>query len=275
MKEKLHQTIVHNVFIWICVLIFVFPFYWLVTTSFKNRSDSFAMPPKWIFTPILDNFVKVFASGTFVSSYYNSLIIAIASTTISLLVGIPMAYGLSNRFTVKNRQGILLWILSTKMAPPMMVAIPFYMIFMVLHLRDSYIGMILIYLIFNLSFAVWMLHGFIDGIPKELEEAARVDGAMRISALFRIIVPMIKGGIAATGIICFITSWNEFLMALLLTSSSTKTVPVAITNFITLTEGIRWGEIAAASVLVTIPVIVMGICVRKYLIAGMTMGAVK
>jgi ABC-type glycerol-3-phosphate transport system permease component len=233
------------------------------------------MPPKWMFTPILDNFVKVFASGTFVSSYYNSLIIAIASTAISLLVGMPMAYGLSNRFTVKNRQRILLWILSTKMAPPMMVAIPFYIIFMALHLRDSYVGMILIYLIFNLSFTVWMLHGFIDGIPKELEEAARVDGATRINALFIMIVPMIKGGIAATGIICFITSWNEFLMALLLTSSSTKTVSVTITNFITLTEGIRWGEIAAASVLVTIPVIVMGICVRKYLITGMTMGAIK
>jgi ABC-type glycerol-3-phosphate transport system permease component len=275
MKEKLHQTIMRGVFIWICVLIFVFPFYWLLTTSFKNRADAFAMPPKWLFTPILDNFIKVFASGTFVSSYYNSLIIAIASTAISLIVGMPMAYGLSNRFTVKNRQGILLWILSTKMAPPMMVAIPFYIIFMTLHLRDSYVGMILIYLIFNLSFTVWMLHGFIDGIPKELEEAARVDGATRINALFIMIVPMIKGGIAATGIICFITSWNEFLMALLLTSSSTKTVSVTITNFITLTEGIRWGEIAAASVLVTIPVIVMGICVRRYLIAGMTMGAVK
>jgi ABC-type glycerol-3-phosphate transport system permease component len=160
------------------------------------------------------------------------------------------------------------------MAPPMMVAIPFYMIFMVLHLRDSYIGMIVIYLIFNLSFAVWMLHGFIDGVPKELEEAARVDGATRIGAFFRMVIPMLKGGIAATGIICFITSWNEFLMALVLTSTSTKTAPVTITNFITI-EGIRWGEIAAASVLVTFPVIVMGICVRKYLITGMTMGAIK
>jgi ABC-type glycerol-3-phosphate transport system permease component len=274
MKEKLHQTIVRNVFIWLCVLIFIFPFFWLVTTSLKNRADAFAMPPKWLFTPILDNFKKVLDSGAFVSSYYNSLVIAISSTVISLVVGVPMAYGLSNRFAVKSRQGILLWILSTKMAPPMMVAIPFYMLFTVLRLRDSYIGMILIYLIFNLSFAVWMLHGFIDGIPKELEEAARVDGSTRLVALFRMVIPMIKGGIAATGIICFITSWNEFLIALLLTSSSTKTVPVTITNFITF-EGIRWGEIAAASVLVTLPVIVMGICVRKYLITGMTMGAVK
>jgi ABC-type glycerol-3-phosphate transport system permease component len=128
MKERRHQTIIRNAFIWLCVIIFVFPFYWLLTTSLKNRVDAFAMPPKWLFTPILDNFIKVLANGTFVSGYVNSLIIASTSTLISLVVGVPMAYGLSNRFMVKNRQGILLWILSTKMAPPMMVAIPFYII---------------------------------------------------------------------------------------------------------------------------------------------------
>jgi ABC-type glycerol-3-phosphate transport system permease component len=274
MKERLHKIILRNVFVWCCVAFFVFPFYWLITTALKNRVDAFSVPPKWLFTPIFDNFVLVFTTGEFMASYYNSLIIAVLSTFVSLIIGLPMAYGLSNRFRVKNRQGILLWILSTKMAPPIMVAIPFYILFRVLYLRDTYAGMVLVYLIFNLSFAVWMIHGFIDGVPKDLEEAARVDGSTRIRALFVVVLPLIKGGIAATSIICFITSWNEFLMALVLTSSTTKTAPVAITSFISF-EGIRWGEIAAAGVLIALPVIIMGVFVRKYLISGMTMGAIK
>jgi ABC-type glycerol-3-phosphate transport system permease component len=185
-----------------------------------------------------------------------------------------MAYALSNRFSIKNKQGILLWILSTKMAPPVMVAIPFYMIFRVLSLRDTYLGMVLIYMIFNLSFAIWMIRGFVEGIPKELEEAARVDGATRLASLLRIVLPLTRGGLTATAILCFITTWNEFLMALVLTGSKTKTAPIAITSFISF-EGIRWGEIAAAGVLVGLPVIVMGVLVRKHLISGMTMGAIK
>jgi ABC-type glycerol-3-phosphate transport system permease component len=274
MKERKSKVILRNIFVWLCVLFFVFPFYWLITTAFKNRVDAFAMPPKWMFTPVTDNFIKVFTTGEFMNSYYHSLIITFCATVVSILVGFPMAYALSNRFIIRNKQGILLWILSTKMAPPVMVAIPFYIIFRVLSLRDTYLGMVLIYMIFDLSFAVWMIRGFINGIPKELEEAARVDGATRLGSLFRVVLPLIRGGLAATAILCFITTWNEFLMALVLTGSKTKTAPITITSFISF-EGIRWGEIAAAGVLVGLPVIIMGILVRNHLISGMTMGAIK
>ena len=155
-----------------------------------------------------------------------------------------------------------------------MVAIPYYMIFRFLHLQDTYIGLIIVYLTFNLAFTVWMMRGFIEGIPADLENAAMVDGATRAHAFFKVLIPLIRGGISSTAILCFITSWNEFLMALVLTSSNTKTAPVAITSFISF-EGIRWGEIAAAGVMITLPVILMGIMVRKHLISGMTMGAVK
>jgi multiple sugar transport system permease protein len=272
-KEKKTFVLLRNIFVWLSTIFFVFPFYWLVTTAFKNRVDAFRMPPKWFFIPILDNFAKVLTTGEFMSSYCHSLIIAVTSTVVSLIIAFPMAYALS-RFRIKNKTGILLWILSTKMAPPIMVAIPFYMIYRFLHLQDTYVGMILIYLIFNLAFAVWMLRGFIDGIPKDLEEAARIDGLARLSTIFHIILPLTKGGLSATAILSFITSWNEFFIALILTSFRTKTAPVAITSFISF-EGIRWGEIAAAGVLITLPVIIMGISVRKYLISGLTMGAIK
>lgn len=271
--KEILANIFQNIFLWICILFFTYPFYWLLTTAFKNRVDAFSMPPKWIFVPIMDNFIKVFTAGEFMSSYKNSIIISISTTALALVIGIPMAYALA-RYKIKNKTGTMMWLLSTKMAPPILIAIPYYMIFKELHIQDSYLGLIVVYLMFNLAFTVWMGKGFIEGVPVELEEAVRVDGASRIRAFFLIDLPLMKGGIAATAILCFITVWNEFLMSLVLSSSKTKTAPVAITSFISF-EGIRWGEIAAAGVLVAIPVIIMGLMVRKYLISGLTMGAIK
>ena len=205
-KGKKISIILRSLFVWIATIFFIFPFYWLVTTAFKDRVDALT-------------------TGEFISSYYHSLVIATISTIVSLAVALPMAYALS-RFRIKNKNGILLWILSTKMAPPIMVAIPFYMIFRYLHISDTYFGMILVYLIFNLAFAIWMLRGFIDGIPEDLENAARIDGETRLSCIFHIIIPLSKGGLAATAILSFITSWNEFLLALILTSFHTKTAPM-------------------------------------------------
>lgn len=272
-SKKLIPSIIRNIFVWVSVILFTYPFYWILTTAFKNRVDAFSMPPKWIFTPTFENFEAVFTAGEFMQSYGNSIIIAISTTLLALLIGVPMAYALS-RYKIKNKDGIMMWLLSTKMAPPILIAIPYYMIFKTLRIQDSYWGMIIVYLMFNLAFTVWMTKGFVDAVPEELEEAARVDGSTRLGAFFRIDIPLMKGGLAATGILCFITVWNEFLMALVLTSSKTKTAPVAITSFISF-EGIRWGEIAAAGVLVALPVIIMGILVRKHLISGLTMGAVK
>lgn len=272
MRKKL-SALGTNLFVYLSSFFFLFPILWLVSTAFKNRVDAFALPPKWLFVPILDNFKKVFFAGEFMGSYINSVIIAVCTTLLSLLLGIPMAYALA-RYPIKNKTGIQMWILSTKMAPVMMVAIPFYLIYREIGLIDTYAGMVIVYLLFNLAFTTWMMKGFFEGIPVELEESTRVEGATRLTALFRVVLPLTKGGIAATGIICFINAWNEFMLALILTSSRVKTTPVAITSFISF-EGIRWGEIAAAGVLVALPVVVMGILVRKHLVSGMTMGAVK
>lgn len=267
------MTIIQNVFVWVCVIICAYPILWMITTALKDRVDAFAIPPKYIFTPILDNFKLVLSSGNFMNAYKNSLIISISTCVFSLVLGTPMAYAMA-RFDVPNKKGTMMWLLSTKMAPVILIAVPYYIIFQKVGLTGTYIGMIIVYLIFNLAFTVWMLKGFIESIPMELSEAARVDGCSRLKGFFVVEIPLMKGGVAATVILCFITVWNEFLMSLVLTSSKTQTTPVAIQNFISF-EGIRWGEIAAAGVLVAAPAVILGVAVRKYLITGMTMGAVK
>ena len=266
-------SVVRNVFLWACTLLSAYPIWWMITTALKNRVDAFAIPPKNFFVPIFDNFQAVLASGNFMNAYKNSLIISISTCVLALLIGTPMAYALA-RFKVPKKNSTMMWLLSTKMAPAIMIAVPYYIIFQKLRMTGTYWGMIIVYLIFNLAFTVWMLKGFIEGIPVELSEAARVDGASRLRSFFKVEMPLMKGGIAATAILCFITVWNEFLLALVLTSSRTQTTPVAIQNFISF-EGIRWGEISAAGVLVATPAVVLGVAVRKYLITGMTMGAVK
>lgn len=266
-------TLLCNVFIWGCAFLCAYPIFWMITTAFKDRIDAFTVPPAYLFKPHLDNFKAVLSSGNFMSAYKNSLIISVSTCLLALLLGIPMAYALA-RYKIKNKQGTMMWLLSTKMAPAILIAVPYYMIYQKLGLMGTYIGMIFVYLIFNLAFTVWMLKGFIESVPVDLSEAARVDGATRLTAFFRVEAPLMKGGIAATAILCFITVWNEFLLALVLTSFKTQTTPVAIQNFISF-EGIRWGEIAAAGVLVAAPAVILGIAVRKYLITGLTMGAVK
>lgn len=271
-KKRL-ETIISNIFIWCCALVCAYPIWWMISTAFKDRVDAFAVPPTYLFTPKTDNFIAVLSSGNFMSAYKNSLIISISTCLLALLLGIPMAYALA-RFKVPNKSGTMMWLLSTKMAPAILIAVPYYIIYQKIGLTGTYIGMILVYLIFNLAFTVWMLKGFIEAVPGDLNEAARVEGASRLKAFFKVEAPLMKGGIAATAILCFITVWNEFLLALVLTSSRTQTTPVAIQNFISF-EGIRWGEIAAAGVLVAAPAVILGVAVRKYLITGLTMGAVK
>lgn len=271
--KKRSVTLMSNIFIWICAIICFFPILWMITTAFKDRVDAFAVPPAWIFAPKLDNFKAVLSSGNFMKAYKNSLIIPISTCALALVLGTPMAYALA-RFKVPKKKKVMMDLLSTKMAPAILIAVPYYIIYQKIGMTGTYIGMVLVYLIFNLAFTVWMLKGFIEGVPAELNEAARVDGASRLSAFFKVEIPLMKGGIAATVILCFITVWNEFLLSLVLTSSKTQTTPVAIQNFISF-EGIRWGEITAAGVLVAAPAVILGVAVRKYLITGLTMGAVK
>lgn len=271
-KGRLEKVLLQILF-WGFILVFTLPLLWFFLTSIKTRVDAFSMPPAFIFTPTLSNFSDVLSNGSFLHNYSNSLIISISTTLISLLIGVPAAYALA-RFEMKGKNDLAFWILSTRMAPPVMVILPFYLLFQKVHLLDTYTGLILVYLTICLPFVVWMMRGYIESIPLDLENAARIDGASRLQAFFKVILPLSMPGIVASGIFAFIMAWNEFLLALILTGNTTKTTTVAITSFITL-EGIRWGEIAAAGTLISLPVIVFGILIQKYLVSGLTMGGVK
>jgi len=252
---------------------FLFPVVWTILTSIKTESEAFSMPPKWIFKPTFENYVSIFTKQPFLRYIMNSVMIGALSTLLALILGTPAAYALSRMKSGKG-EGISFFILSTRIAPPTLIILPFFLLYRQIGLYDRKVGLMIVYLIFNLPFVVWIMKLFFDEIPKELDEAAMVDGCSRMRAFLSIILPLTRSGLAATSILCMISSWNEFFFAVTLTGDRAKTLPVAVTSFIQFT-GTRWGELCAAATVIMIPLIVFGFIVQKNLVAGMTFGAVK
>jgi multiple sugar transport system permease protein len=248
----------------------LFPALWLVQLSFRPSGDIFDM--SLIFTPSLENY-RALWTGRFPGSFGNSVIVSLAATALSLLLGVPAAYALS-RARFRARRSIALWILATRMAPPVAFTIPFFLAYRFLGLIDSLLGLVVIYLTFNLALVVWMMRNFFDGVPRALEEAAWIDGAGIWGGFRRIALPLAAPGLAATGVLCFILSWNDFFYALILTRTRAMTAPVAIVNFMQY-EGWEWGKIAAGGTLVMLPVVGFSIFVRRYLVRGLTAGGLK
>jgi multiple sugar transport system permease protein len=250
----------------------MFPFLWLLMMSVKPMQDLFAWPPKLLFTPTFDHYVGLW-SGDFPKSFWNSLVTSVGSTLIAMLLGVPGAYALS-RMSSKTGDRLSLLILASRMAPPIAFTIPYFLAYRQLDLLDTRTGLILIYLTFNLSLVVWLMRSFFDAIPRSLEEAAWIDGASYWQGFVKIILPMTGPGLAATAILCFLYSWNDFFFALILTRTAATTAPVAVVNFLNY-EGWEWGKIAAGGTMVMLPVLVFSVAVRNFLISGMTAGAVK
>lgn len=253
-------------------LVFFFPVAWVVISSFKTRLDLFAIPPKWFFTPTFANYQSILQSD-FMGQFANSLIIATASTAISITLGSLTAYGFS-RYSIKRGNFILFWILSLRMLPVIAVVVPFYLLFRTLGLLDTKIALILVYCIFNISFSVWVLKGFFDEIPLELEEAAMLDGYSPPQVFLRVSLPLARAGLATTAIFCLIQSLNEFLIALALTSRAAETAPVGLAKLQTFL-GTDWGRISAAATIFMLPVVIFTILVRRELIRGMSFGRMK
>jgi multiple sugar transport system permease protein len=250
----------------------LFPVLWLIQLSLKVESEAFRMPPKLFFWPTLENYVALF-QGKFARSFGNSLIVSLFTTLSSLVLGVPAAYALS-RAGFQADKSIALWILTTRMAPPIAFAIPFFLTYRYLGLIDTLLGLVVIYLTFNLSLVIWMMRTFFDGLPRSLEEAAEIDGAGPWSAFLRIALPLAGPGLATTAIFCFLFAWNDFFFALVLTRSKAQMAPVAIVNFMNY-EGWEWGKIAAGGSMIMLPVVAFSLLVRRYLIRGLTAGAVK
>jgi len=257
----------------IILAFFLFPVFWVITTSLKTRIQAIAMPPVWLFKPMFRNYFKVLFQSPFPRYFANSLIISLSAVFISIACGTPAAYALS-RFEFRHKQDLLFWILSTRMAPPIAVIIPFFMMFRAAHMLDSHFALIIVYITFNLSLVIWLMRGFFSELPEELEEAALVDGASELGVFFRIALPLVSPGIVATMILGFLFSWNEFFFALILTRKVAQTVPVAIAGYIGF-MGIRWEEMTAAAVISSVPTLVLAIVVQRYLVRGLTLGARK
>jgi len=282
----MHRKILKGILIALALFFFLVPIYWIIATSFKQWPDIFAIPPKFLFKGTLIHYKGLFnialeevakfgqvGRSHFPERFVNSIIIAGSSTLLSVALGTLTAYAFS-RFKVKGENDLLFFILSTRMLPPVVVGIPFFVLYRSLGLLDTRIGLILLYMTFNLSFAVWLMKGFLDEIPKEFEEAAMVDGYTRFEAFIKVILPQALAGIAATAVFCLITAWNEFFFALILTSEHARTAPPSIAA-VQGTSGINWGQIAAGVTVFLLPVVVFTFLVRKYLARGLTFGVIK
>ncbi|MEM7042520.1 MAG: carbohydrate ABC transporter permease [Pseudomonadota bacterium] len=254
------------------VLIILFPFLWLLMMSFKTDSDIFAWPPVLLFSPTIDHYLALW-QGNFPKSFANSAIASIVSTALAMIAGVPGAYALS-RTAMRSEKSLSLLILSSRMAPPIAFTIPYFLVYRHLDLLDTLTGLIIIYLTFNISLVVWLMRSFFDATPRSLEEAAWIDGATLWQGFTKIILPLSGPGLAATAILCFLYSWNDFFFALILTRTEAMTAPVAVVNFMNY-EGWEWGKIAAGGTMVMLPVLIFSILVRKFLIQGMTAGAIK
>jgi multiple sugar transport system permease protein len=261
-----------NVVATLLALMAMAPFLWLLQMSFKTNAQVFVFPPEIVFTPTLENYAALWATD-FRASFINSLVVSTAATVLPMLLGVPAAYALS-RWQARTASGISLWILASRMAPPIAFTIPYFLAYRYLGLIDTWAGLVLIYLTFNLSLVIWMMRPFFDQLPRALEEAAWIDGATPAQGFIRIVLPLAAPGLAATAILCFLFAWNDFFYALILTRTEAMTAPVAVVNFMNY-EGWEWGRIAAGGTMVMLPVLVFSLLVRKYLVHGLTGGAVK
>lgn len=248
----------------------LFPFYWMVLTSLRNQVDNTSPVPVWFFEPTLENYRNVIRRNDFLHYTWNSFVIAALSTGFGLLLGLPAAYSIA-RF---RQNGLALAILIARLTPYITYLVPWFIAFRALRLVDTFAALTLTHLIVGLPLIVWIMISFFEEVPVELEEAAFVDGASRFGTFWRVVLPVSAPGIAASAILAFIFSWNQFLFSLVLSGPKTKPVPVAVFNFISYGQ-IDFGGLGAAAVLITLPVVLLTLVIQRYIVTGLTMGAVK
>ena len=254
--------------------VWALPVAWGLLTSFKTERDVLAYPPKVVFAPTLANYREVlFGSASILPNLGSSLIIAGSATVLTLLFAVPAAYALARlTFPLQRTSGF--YVLATQMLPPVGLIIPYYLVLQKAGGLDTYAGMIAIYLTFSLPFAVWLMVSYFEDIPREMEEAALIDRAGRLRALWHVILPQVRGGIAVTTIFVFLNAWNEFLFAVVLGGNRVRPVTVAMFNFISV-EQTQWAKVAAGAMLAMAPVILLGLAAQRHIVKGLTVGAVK
>jgi multiple sugar transport system permease protein len=249
------------------------PIGWMLLSSFKNATDVLSSTPLITFKPTLVNYAGLVSGGNNILSYFRSSILAAGiSTIIATTLGCLAGYGLA-RSSFRGKRHLAFWIISTRMAPIAAVILPLFIGFTFLHLINTVWGLIVAYLSFNLPFAIWIMNAFFADLPTGIEEAARVDGASRFQTFWRIALPMTAPGIVTTAILCLVFSWNDYAFAVTFAGPGSQTLPVAASQLITQT-GVNWGQLTAIGTVVALPMVVVGLAVRRYLVRGLTLGAV-
>jgi len=275
MKQGAQKIIVY-LMILIIIAVVVFPFYWLITTSIKFEGDMQTFPP--IFFPArttFQHYIDVFVKSGIGKNLRNSLVVAVSTTFLSVLFGSLAAYSIAKSYLARKfRTGFLVAVLVIRIFPPVVTTMPYFLIITRLGLYDTLISMIITYVAYCLPFVIWLMLGFFQEMPHEIEKASIVDGCSVWQRFYRISLPLTLPGLATTSVFCFILGWNEFLYASVLTSQNAKTLPVVIASYIS-DQRIQWGPMTATGVLLVIPVLIFAIAAQKYLVRGLTFGAVK
>jgi multiple sugar transport system permease protein len=255
---------------WTILGAFLSVFIWMVLTALKTQVDNTSLRPVWIFTPTLTNFHNVLTSKSFGRYMLNSLIVGLGSTGLGLLLGLPAAYSIARY----RQRGLALAILFARMAPFMSYLIPWFILFRHFGLVDTYTGLTASHLVISLPIVVWLMIGFFEDVPQEIEEAAQIDGCTPLRSFIRISVPLTRNGIIATAVLSLLFSWNNFMFALILAGPKTRTVPIAVFSFISY-EQVDWGGLAAAATIITLPVLTLIFVIHRQIARGLAFGAVK
>jgi len=256
-------------------LLALFPLFWTVSTSIKNRVDTYTLPPKFFsFTPTLKNYISLFELEQFWQIALNSIVITLGGTAICLVVGSLAAYAFARKPRFKGRGSLEGLMIAVRALPGIVVILPIFKLSSYLGMYDSKVALVLIYAGFNLPFAIWLLMSFFEQIPVEIEESARVDGASNVRMFSQIILPLAAPGLVATGIFVSLLSWNEFLIPVIMAGENAKTFPVLVASFIS-NRTLDWGPMAAAATVALLPIVLLTVVIQRWLVAGLSSGAVK
>ncbi|MEL0614461.1 carbohydrate ABC transporter permease [Marinomonas arenicola] len=272
-QQRKLKTLITGLFAWFIALLLFFPIFWMFITSFKTELQAISVPPSLFFEPTLDNFKVVQERSDYLLHAMNSVVTSFGSTIIALIIAVPAAYSMAF-FPGKRTKDILLWMLSTKMLPAVGVLVPIYILFRNNGLLDSRLGLIIIFTLMNLPIIIWMLFSYFKDLPKEILEAARMDGASPWGEVVKVVLPLSVGGIASTALLSIILCWNEAFWSLNLTASNAAPLTAMIASYSS-PEGLFWAKLSAASTLACAPIVIFGWFCQKQLVQGLTFGAVK
>ncbi len=270
MKQSRTKKTLFALMLVVIIVPILFPFVWMLMSSFKTQVDIISWPPKFIFTPVMQNYERVFVEQNFLSYMKNSVIVSVSSVLLSLILGLPAAYSIARY----KQQKLSMFILVARLMPGISFLMPWYIVFSRLHLMDSYVALILSHMLICLPLVVWVMAPYFDSVPRELEEAAMVDGLTQQMAFFKILLPLSGPGVVTATTLSFIFSWNNFMFSQVLSQQKTRTLPIAVYNFLSYVE-VDWGAVMAAAVVIMGPAILLTMFFQKYVVKGLTMGAVK